>query len=178
MARVLIAFASREGHTERIAHHVTRKLEDSGHIVRLINLSTHEGEAGADDYDASIIAGSVHVGSFSHELKSFLMRHGPAVREHVSAFLPVSLSAASHDDQELAGLHEITDRFLFEAGWHPDFVEQVAGAVYDRRLNIFEKTVLHSIMRQHDTEPSQSGVSVLTDWEKLDRFVNEFSDKL
>ncbi len=62
MARVLVAYTSKEGHTEHIAHHVARKLEDLRQVTRLINLTLHEGEAGADDYDASIIAGSIHRG--------------------------------------------------------------------------------------------------------------------
>ncbi|MBU2580669.1 MAG: hypothetical protein KJ622_02990 [Alphaproteobacteria bacterium] len=178
MARVLVAFASREGHTELIAHHVVRQLEDRGHLTRLINLTRHEGEAGADDYDATIIAGSIHVGSFAPEVLGFLMRHGPAVREHVSAFLPVSLSAASHDDAEIAAINEIADRFLFEAGWQPEFVEHVAGAVYDRELNAVERTVLHMIMRQHETVPDPSGSTVLTDWGRLDEFIGAFAAKL
>lgn len=178
MARVLIAFASREGHTELIAHHVARQLENRGHLTRLINLTQHDGEAGADDYDASILAGSIHVGSFAPELTGFLMRHGPAVREHVSAFLAVSLSAASHDEAELAAINEISDRYLHEAGWQPDFVEHVAGAVYDRQLNTVERRVLHTIMRQHDTEPDPSGSTVLTDWTRLDEFIGAFANEL
>lgn len=178
MARVLVAYASKEGHTEHIAHHVARKLEDLRQVTRLINLTSHEGEAGADDYDASIIAGSIHRGAFAAELTSFLMRHGPAIRSHPSAFLTVSLSAASHDDDELAGLAEIADRFLFEAGWQPDFVEHVAGAVHDRQLNLIEKVVMHSVVRQHGQEPDAAGNTEFTDWRQVDRFVKDFSQKL
>jgi menaquinone-dependent protoporphyrinogen oxidase len=178
MARVLVAYASKEGHTEHIAHHVARKLEDLRQVTRLINLSSHDGEAGADDYDASIIAGSIHRGGFAPELTSFLMRHGPAIRTHPSAFLTVSLSAASHDAHELAGLGEIADRFLFEAGWQPDFVEHVAGAVHDRQLSLIEKVVLHSVVRQHGHDVGAAGNTEFTDWRRLDRFVKSFSQKL
>lgn len=178
MARVLVAYASKEGHTEHIAHHVARKLEDLRQVTRLINLTSHEGEAGADDYDASIIAGSIHRGGFAAELTSFLMRHGPAIRAHPSAFLTVSLSAASHDADELAGLAEIADRFLFEAGWQPDFVEHVAGAVHDRQLNLIEKVVMHSVVRQHGQELEGSGNTDFTDWRQVDRFVKDFAGKL
>ncbi|MCH9807451.1 MAG: hypothetical protein K0U74_06955 [Alphaproteobacteria bacterium] len=178
MARVLLAFASQEGHTERISHHVARKLEDLEHVVRLINLTNHDGEAGADDCDASLLAGSVHRGCFAMELSSFLMRHGPAIRSHASAFLPVSLSAASHNQCEIDAVGEIADRFLFEAGWHPDYVEHVAGAVQDRQLNMVEKVVMHSILHQHGEEADPSGDTVLTNWEKLDRFVKKFAARL
>lgn len=174
MARVLVAYASTEGQTEHIAHHVARKLEDAGHVTRLIGLSSCEGEAGADDYDASILASSIHRGRFAPELTSFLMRHGPAIRAHRSAFLTVSLSAASQDEKERAGLREVTDRFLFESGWQPDFVEHVAGAVHDRLLSVFERAVLHAVVRQHGEELDPTGNTEFTDWPRLDTFVKSF----
>lgn len=178
MSRVLLAYASTEGQTEHIAHYVARKLEDVGNVTRLINLMSHEGEAGADDYDATILASSIHRGGFAQELTSFLMRHAPAIRSHTSAFMTVSLSAASHDPQEIAGLNEIADRYLFEAGWQPDFVEHVAGAVHDRQLNVIERTVLHAIVRQHGEEIDPSGNTEFTDWKRLDNFAREFAAKL
>ena len=49
MPRYLIAYASREGQTEKIAHHIAHRLENDGALVRLIDLKAHETEAGADD---------------------------------------------------------------------------------------------------------------------------------
>src|SRR5690606_9112113 len=98
MLRFLIAYASREGQTDKIAHHIAHRLENDGALIRLIDLKARETEAGADDYDAMIIAGSVHVGRFDPALSSFVMRHGEALRRCPSAFLPVRLSAASHEE--------------------------------------------------------------------------------
>ena len=128
---VIIAYASREGQTDKIAHHVAHRLEDDGALVRLIDLKAHETEAGADDCDAMIIAGSVHIGQFDPELSSFVMRHGEALRRCPSAFLPVSLSAASHEESERSAIDEIAQRFVAEHGWKPDVVYHVAGAVHD-----------------------------------------------
>ncbi len=178
MARVLVVYFSKEGQTEHISHHMARRLEDAGHIVRLINLKTDASEAGADDYDASILAGSIHRGSYAPEISSFLMRHGPAVRSHVSAFVTVSLSAASHDATEISALNEIANRFLFEAGWQPDFTEHVAGAVHDDQLNAFEKVVLHQIVQQHGEQLDPSGHTEFTDWRKLNTFLDAFAARL
>lgn len=178
MARVLVVYYSKEGQTEHIAHRMARRLEDARHVVRLINLREGGSEAGADDYDATILAGSVHRGSFAPELMSFLMRHGPAVRSHVSAFVTVSLSAASHDETELSALNEIANRFLFEAGWHPDFTEHVAGAVHDDQLNVFEKVILHQTVQQHGEELDPSGHTEFTDWSKLNAFLDAFIARL
>lgn len=178
MARVLVVYFSKEGQTEHISHRMCRRLEDRGHVVRLINLRTDDSEAGADDYDATIMAGSIHRGNFAPELAGFLMRHGPAVRSHVSAFVTVSLSAASHDATEISALNEIANRFLFEAGWHPDFTEHVAGAVHDDQLSVFEKLVVHHAVEQHGAQLEASGHTEFTDWTKLNRFVDTFAGRL
>ncbi len=175
MKRILVAFASKEGHTERIAHHVARRLEDKGAIVRLINLKTDNSEAGADDCDATIIAGSLHRGHHDASLAGFLMRHGPAIRQHRSAFLSVSLSAASHDREEIAALDELVQRFLSELGWQPDAVQHVAGAILDRQLSMIEKFILHRAAEAHGETLHPSGNTEFTNWERLDAFVDEFS---
>lgn len=174
MPRYLIAYASREGQTEKIAHHIAHRLENDGALVRLIDLKAHETEAGADDCDAMIIAGSVHIGQFDPELSSFVMRHGEALRRCPSAFLPVSLSAASHEESERSAIDEIAQRFVAEHGWKPDVVYHVAGAIHDRQLNPIERVILHAIADSKGVERHSSGDTELTDWRGLDQFVREF----
>ena len=176
MLRYCIAFVSREGQTEKIAHHVARSIENDGSLVRLIDIAAHESEAGADDYDAMLIAGSVHRGEFDPALSAFIMRHGGALRRCASAFLPVSLSAASHEETERAAVDEIAQRFLADLGWKPDTVFHVAGAVHDRRLNPVERFVLHTIVDSKGVERHPSGDTELTDWNALDAFVRSFED--
>ena len=59
MKRILVAFASREGQTEKIAHHIARRIEDKGLATRLVNLNKGSSDEGADDCDAVILAGSI-----------------------------------------------------------------------------------------------------------------------
>lgn len=174
MPRYLVAFVSREAQTEKIAHHVARRIEDDGSLVRLIDIAARESEAGADDCDAILIAGSVHLGKFDQPLSAFIIRHGEALRRCPSAFLPVSLSAASHEETERAAVDEIAQRFVAELGWRPDAVYHVAGAIHDRRLNPPERVVLHAIADSKGVERHPSGDTEFTDWGALDAFVQSF----
>jgi menaquinone-dependent protoporphyrinogen oxidase len=178
MQRYLVAYVSREGQTEKIAHHVARQLEDCDALVRLIDVKAHETEAGADDCDAVIIAGSVHRARFDPELSAFIMRHGPALRRCPSAFLPVSLSAASHEPSDRAAIDEVVQNYLAELGWKPDEVFHVAGAVHDRQLNLLERTALHAILNMKGVEPHPSGDTELTDWTALDEFLRGFRERV
>ncbi len=176
MLRYLIAYVSREGQTEKIAHHVARRFEDHGGVVRLLDIAAQESEAGVDDYDSTVIAGSVHRGHFDAELPAFIMRHSVQLRRCPSAFLPVSLSAASHDESERSAVDEIVQHFLAGLGWMPDIVLHVAGAIHDRRLGPLERAILHTIADTHGVERDPSGDTELTDWAGLDRFVRAFEE--
>lgn len=174
LQRYLVAFVSREGQTEKVAHHIARRIEDDGSLVRLIDVRAHETEAGADDCDGMVITGSMHRGRFDPELSAFIMRHSEALRRCPSAFLPVSLSAASHEESERSAVDEIAQSYLAELGWMPDVVYHVAGAVHDRQLNAFERMVIHAIVDSKGVERHPSGDTELTDWAALDAFIRSF----
>lgn len=175
MLRFLVAFVTREGQTERIAHHAARQLEDRGALVRLIDVKARETEAGADDCDAMIIAGSVHRRRFDPELSAFIMRHGEALRRCPSAFVPVSLTAASHEASERTAIDEVVQGYLADLGWVPDAVHHAAGAIQDRRLNVIERAALHSIVDAKGVDRHPSGDTELTDWAALDGFIRSFA---
>lgn len=172
MRRVLVAFASREGQTERIAHYVARRLEDAGHLTRLIDLGARESEAGADDCDAAILAGALHRGRHEPALARFIMRHAAALRRGPSAFLSVSVAAGSHDHAGLRAVDEVVQGFLYEMGWHPDRVEHVAGAV---REPLAERATAGLGMLGFALVTEAGRETELTDWGKLDAFVAQFA---
>lgn len=176
MSRFLIAFASREGQTERIARRIAERLDAAGHSAMLLNLKNGGTEDCIETCEAAIIAGSVHLARHDPALAGFIMRHGTLLRSVPSAFVCVSLSAASKDPGDLATVDEITKSFLYETGWHPDVIEHAAGAVRDVQLGIFERFTVHAVMMEKEIPSDPSGETELTDWAKLDRFVDAFAD--
>lgn len=177
MTRFLVAFASSEGQTKKIAHHVARRLEDLGHLTRLVDVMSGESEAGADDCDAAILAGSLHRSQHAPELTAFIARHLAALQAMPSAFFSVSLTAASHDPGELEALVRVVQAYLKQVGWKPGRVELVAGAVHDRELGPIERLVLHRIVDAHGVERHPSGHTELTDWKRLDEVIGQLADE-
>lgn len=175
MTRFLVAFASAEGQTEKIAHHVARRLENLGHLTRLIDLRAGDSGVGADEWDAAILAGSLHRSQHAAELTDFIARHIAALQRMPSAFMSVSLTAASHDPEELRVLGEVVRTYLDDAGWKPTRVVLVAGAVHDRELGPIERLVLHRIVDAHGVERHPSGNTELTDWGRLDEAIAQFA---
>ena len=57
---VLIAYATTEGQTEKIANFIGTKLSEAGHEVHYQNVSEFTKGHSVTDFDEVIIAGSVH----------------------------------------------------------------------------------------------------------------------
>lgn len=176
MKRVVVAFASREGQTEKIARHIALGLERRGYAVRLIDLASGETEAGADDCEGAIVLTSIHRGRYEQVLSSFLMRHGPALRQCPSAFVSVSLSAAAVDPKERVALDEIAQGFLHDVGWHPDVILHAAGAIHERDLGLIERYAVHRYVDEKHLALDQSGDTEFTDWHEVDSFIRTFAD--
>lgn len=175
MTRVLVAYASREGQTEKIAKHVASRLAARGLEPVVVNLKLGQSEADVPSCAAAIIAGSVHRGRHDQELTGFIMRHAPTLRGGPSAFVCVSLSAASHDPNDRAAIDELAQSFLYDVGWHPDEIKHVAGAVRDSQLNILERYTVHAVMYQKDIAADPSGETELTNWQDVDDFSDNFA---
>ncbi|MGE8942164.1 flavodoxin domain-containing protein [Leptospira interrogans] len=177
MQRFLVAFAARDAQTEKIGHHIARKLEDARFLVRLIDIRSNETEAGADDCDAVILAGSAYRRQFDPSLGPFIMRHGAALRSCPSAFAPISLAAASHDPSERAAIDEVVQDFLGQVGWKPDEVFHVAGAIEEPQSGLLDGSVLAALFEPDagSADRDTARETELTDWPALDGFIRAFS---
>ena len=174
MQRFVVAYASQAGQTEKIAHHVARTLENAGQIARLIDIGSEDDISDVGECDAAIIAGPMRMGVHGPALAAFVREHRQMLNAVPSAFLSVSLSAASPDPRER---HEAEDRAILfeeETGWRPDHTRIVGGAVHDRAHNPIIRFILHAILKRKGVALDPSGNTEFTDWPALDRFVLAF----
>lgn len=173
MTAVLIAFASREGQTRKICVHAAREFEAAGCTTQLIDLTLGAPDTHVGTCDLAIVAGSVHRGRMDQTLMSFLMRNGAAIGRVPSAFISVSLSAASVHNDARSAVDEITRQLLHDVGWQPDRVLHVAGAVEMDALNLLERCAVHAVMQHRGVDVQTQGRTELTDWDAVDAFVRE-----
>ncbi len=87
MRPILMIYATRTGHTLRIAEHVADRLRADGLLADLIDAAQLPAEFSADRYSAAIGAASVRLGKHAIEIVRFAKeeRHkleSPAVRIH------------------------------------------------------------------------------------------------
>jgi menaquinone-dependent protoporphyrinogen oxidase len=182
-----VLYATREGHTQRIAEHVAADLRLRGLHPEVENLGTRAAAINLRDYSGVILAASVHAGVHESEMVKFVKTNRTALEAMPAAFLSVTLSEAGAERADatplehaafVADVEQVIGRFFEETGWRPQHVKPVAGALLYTRYNVLLRFLLKRIARKSGGSTDTSRDHVYTDWQALDQFVNEFAGEI
>jgi len=164
MARVLILYATVEGHTARIAQRIASGLAGAGHGVELHRVVRTEAALDLATYAGVIVGASVHYGRHPGHLRALLRKHRTALAARPGAFFSVSLSA----NERYAA------RFLGQVGWRPQQTATFAGALQYRKYGPIKRVVVKAFaaIGGHDTDTSRD--YDYTNWKAVDSFATAF----
>ena len=184
MKPVLVLYATREGHTHRVAEHLAAVVRahglsaetvDSGHIPEGFSL---------DNYCLAIVSASVHGGKHEPEVAGFVKNHLADLERMPTAFLSVSLSEAKAENvaappevraTAAAEVEKMIEVFLKETGWHPGRIKAVAGALMFTKYNFLMRFVMKRIARNAGADTDTSKDHVYTNWDALAQLVDELA---
>lgn len=164
--QLLIAYATTDGQTRKIARFAADRLSAVGHSVELLNVEDAEGLDLAR-FHAAILAGSLHVGGYQKTLARFATAASDQLALIPTLFLAVSLSAAGDDPEDWAGLRKCLAAFETETGWTPGRVEHVAGAFRFSEYDFFRTWAMRRIADQKGEAVEAGKDKEYTDWAAL-----------
>lgn len=179
--KAAIFFATREGHTCRVAEHVADALHDRGVAVDLFDVRQLHAPIDWAAYQAACVAASVHIGRHEPEMVAFVRRHRAELERLSAAFMSVTLSQVGAQDARApvdkrqaaaSDVQRMIDQFVTETGWKPAHVLPVAGALMYRRYNPLVRFVMKLIARKAGAPTDSSRNYEFTDWPAIDRFVD------
>lgn len=173
MARILVCYASTQGHTAQLAARAAARLRGKGHAVELWNAA--EPPPSTQPPEAVLLMGSLHLGKHQEALARAAHAGAPLWAGKPVAFVSVSLAAGSRDPKEVAAARAIADAFLADAGLTGAALHLAAGAVHERELNWVTRWMMREILAKHGVEPDPSGDTVFTNYDALDGFVEAFA---
>jgi menaquinone-dependent protoporphyrinogen oxidase len=174
--KVLVLYGTTEGQTRKIADFVTTKLKDRGDVVALIDAADAPWDLVPQDYDAAILAGSLHAGVYQTPLVHFARKHHAALNKMPTAFLSVSLSAAGKDPEDQKSIAVCADQFRTETGWTGGEVHHIAGAFRFAEYDFFKRWMMKVIAWERGVKLGGAIELELTDWEELGRIVQAFHE--
>ncbi|MBL8213699.1 MAG: hypothetical protein JNK87_23475 [Bryobacterales bacterium] len=182
MKSICVLYATREGHTAKVAKYFAQALTERGLQVDLFEVRDFPFPLGF--YDAAVLAASVHAGHHEMEMVRFVREHRRELDTMHAAFLSITLSEAGVERsdataEEHAGfvndVQMMLDRFYDETGWHPQHVKPVAGALLYTRYNFLVKLMMRRIARQAGGSTDTSHDVEYTNWADLASYAAELA---
>ena len=177
MARILIAFATTEGHAERIAEFVAQALRGFGHSVDTRRVSSVQTSLDLAGYDAVIAGASIHYGRHPGFLRSLIRNHRATLAARPCAFFSVSLSAGGPGAKPAAALRYL-QKFLRQSGWTPQQTATFAGALPYSKFGAFKRLLMVAFVGLAGGDTDTTRDYEYTDWVEVRRFADAFARRL
>jgi menaquinone-dependent protoporphyrinogen oxidase len=175
MSRILVAYASHFGQTQKIARRIADHLHARGHHVELADALAGSGRMPPpEDYDAVVIGSRIETGRHAPQIRSYLRAHRETLRELPTGFFSVSMAASSPgagaDPEGYLG------KLFAEVGWTPSRAVAFGGGLPYRSYGWFLRFVMKQISRHagHPTDTSRD--HELTDWNAVGQFADDIAD--
>lgn len=174
MQPILVAYATTEGHTRKVAEFIAERLRVRGHRVDLVDVAGAGAREVTAAYQAAFLGGSVH----QHKHQSALMHFAKSNREWLAALplalFSVSLAASMDDMDSRLEARRMADEFVDESGLRPRVIRCVAGALKYTQYDYFKRLIMRMIARQQGHSVDTSQDHEYTDWGDVESFVDEF----
>jgi menaquinone-dependent protoporphyrinogen oxidase len=171
---LLIAYATTDGMTARIAERVAETVRASGNSADVVDCKVLPGGFDPSRYDAILLGASMHVQGYQHAATMFVRHYLAALRTRPSGFFSVCLSVVSNHAEERASARRIAEEFPAKLGWKPDVIETIAGELTFSKYGFFRRLAMKAIAKKEMGSVDTSHDSAFTDWLAVERFARDF----
>jgi len=170
--KVLIAYATTEGQTMKIAETIAIHVRELGHVVELIDTDRVRRDFHVDDFNSIIVAASVHQHDHQDAIELFVVASRAVLNAKPIMFLSVSLSAAF--DEGRGEAQNYIAKFIQKTGWTPSISLPVAGALRNEGYDYYQQQILEHIVLKNREVDRPERDHEFTDWKGLMETVEDF----
>ena len=174
MASILLAYATNEGQTGKIAGSIADTLEELGHAVTTVDVAGNGHDIPAE-YDAAILGASIHAGKHQTDLGDFARQNRDTLAARPGGFFQVCLSAASSDEARRSEVDDYLENFVTRTEWDPDLTATFAGAIRYSAYGFLKRMMMKRIARDATGDTDTERDYEYTDWEQVEAFAREFA---
>lgn len=175
--RILVLYATVEGHTRKIAETLAEEFESGYMDVNLTNVSD-PGYCDPGTFDAAVLCAPIHIHRYPSEFVKYIQSWKHSLQEIPTALVTVSLAIASDNVEERQEAEGYTEELCSKTGWHPDIYHHAAGALKYLEYDFFKRWMMRRISDAEGGPIDTSKDHELTDWTALRAFAGEFLKKI
>jgi menaquinone-dependent protoporphyrinogen oxidase len=173
-ANALVVYASRHGHTVKIASRIAHAMRAQGLAVDLRDVARAD-DAQPGGYDIVVVGASLHKEQHQKAIADWVTARREALEQRPSVFFSVSLSAAEDSEESRAATQRCIDEFCAQTGWTPARTERIAGCLQYREYDVFTRQLMRLLMRRMGQPTDASHDYDFTDWDAVERFGREIA---
>ena len=174
MQPILVAYATTEGQTGKIAAFIAERLRVRGHRVDLVDTATPAAAQVVPMYQAAFLGDSLHQQRHQDSLRHFIDANRIWLAAMPCAFFSVSLTAALPDAESRQETQRLAKEFLDDCGLRPAAMRCIAGALAYTRYDYFKRLLMRLIARQQGQPVDTARDYEYTKWPDVEAFVDEF----
>ena len=140
--KTLIAYSSRHGTTQKIAHLLSLEIVESQ--VRLLDLRTEDAPENLDDYEQVIIGGSIHYGTIQKAIQKFCKNY---FEQLMQKKLGLYLCFMYDDKAE----EEFDNAYPEELRNHAKALGLFGGEYLFEKMNALERFIVSKVAHENET---------------------------
>ncbi len=170
---VLVAYATVEGQSRKVAETIAAQIERSGDQTLLFDIG-QGGEYAVGHPQAAILCAPVHAARYPASVVSFARQEAPWLNSVPSAFVSITLLIRSELKEEREEAIHFPDDLKAQTGWMPAMVHNAAGALRYSEYDFFKRWMMKRMAAVEKAPTDVSRDHEFTDWAALSRFVDDF----
>ena len=172
MRRILVVYATTDGHTAKVARFLGEAVHTAGSTVHVVEAS-RSGPC-PEDYDGVLVAASVHAGQHQKRVEQWVRANLAALHERPTAFISICLSVLEPFPKGPENAAANISRFLMHTGWKPTVSKSVAGALLYTRYGWLKRWVMKRIVAKTGGPTDTTIDYEYTNWRDLYEFADKF----
>ncbi len=169
--RILVAYATTDGHTLHICERLKFLLTALGQRVTVVPIE-QANALNLDHFERIVIGASIRYGHHQPQVAQFITRHQAVLESRPSAFFSVNI-VARKPNKNTPETNPYVRKFLQGIVWKPQLCAVFAGKLDYPRYGFFDRQMIRLIMWMTKGPTDPKAVVEFTDWAKVEAFAHE-----
>ena len=174
MNSVLVAYATTEGQTHKIAQFIADRIRAAGYEVDLVDTASSEAAILSPVYIGAVLGASVHEGHHQSSFIQFVKDNRSWLKAIPSAVFSVSLAAISAEAESREQAQDLLDGLITDLDIEPATKRCIAGALLYTEYSFLKRMIMRLIAKQEGGPVDTSKDYEFTQWHDVEVFADEF----